>query len=388
MNKILLIIILIPLMLQAQTGDLEISKTINQNSALVEQFAQLAPMGINPFLTVFLTSVCSKVGFHNDYVATNPFFDSWIVLIIFGLLFSFTALVGTVFRTNKATAIIGLVDTYLSNKAALIVNAIVIFAPTFISNEPAHAEIVYQLGFLSISFKTFLILSISLYFLIIVMAFKFFIDILIFLSPVPFIDAVLEIIKIVIAAGFVIISIVSPVISVIIAVLMFFVSLFFYRRSVNLINKTKYLIVYPLLNLMRSKQKKLTNGENLSILVLTNKKYGNIKKGVIVSLQKNKNSFELIQKRFLLPNITEKIILNEYTFHQNHLDLILSNEDQSKSLVLNRTYHKYLDELSRDYNIEISNRKELKLNLNNGFIKSVKSFFNKSDIAELKTIAK
>lgn len=388
MKKILLTIILFPLLLQAQTGDLEIPETINQNSALVEQFAQLAPMGINPYLTVFLTSVCSKVGFHNDYVATNPFFGSWIVLILFGLLFSFTALVGTVFKTNKATATIGLVDTYLSNKAALIVNGIVILAPTFISNEPTHNEIVYQAGFLSISFKTFLILGVSLYFLIIVMAFKFFIDILIFLSPVPFIDAVLEIIKIVIAAVFIIISIISPVTSVIIAALMFFVSLFFYRRSVKLINKTKYLIVYPLLNLMRSKQKKLTDGENLSILVLTNKKYGKIKKGVIVRLQENKNSFELIQKRFLLPNITEKINLNEYTFHQNHLDIILSNEDESKSLVLNRTYHKYLDELSKDYNIEISERKELKLNLNNSFIKSVKSFFNKSDIAELKTIAK
>ena len=369
MKKILLTIILFPLLLQAQTGDLEIPETINQNSALVEQFAQLAPMGINPYLTVFLTSVCSKVGFHNDYVATNPFFGSWIVLILFGLLFSFTALVGTVFKTNKATATIGLVDTYLSNKAALIVNGIVILAPTFISNEPTHNEIVYQAGFLSISFKTFLILGVSLYFLIIVMAFKFFIDILIFLSPVPFIDAVLEIIKIVIAAVFIIISIISPVTSVIIAALMFFVSLFFYRRSVKLINKTKYLIVYPLLNLMRSKQKKLTDGENLSILVLTNKKYGKIKKGVIVRLQENKNSFELIQKRFLLPNITEKINLNEYTFHQNHLDIILSNEDEGKSLVLNRTYHKYLDELSKDYNIEISERKELKLNLNNSFIK-------------------
>ena len=199
---------------------------------------------------------------------------------------------------------------------------------------------------------------------------------------------VLEIIKIVIAAVFIIISIISPVTSVIIAALMFFVSLFFYRRSVKLINKTKYLIVYPLLNLMRSKQKKLTDGENLSILVLTNKKYGKIKKGVIVRLQENQNSFELRQKRFLLPNITEKINLNEYTFRQNHLDIILSNDDESKSLVLNRTYHKYLDELSKDYNIEISERKEFKLNLNKSFIKNVKSFFNKSDIAELKTVAK
>ena len=388
MKKILLITILFPLFLQAQTEGLEASETISQNSALVEQFAQLAPMGINPYLTVFLTSVCSKVGFHNDYVATNPFFGSWIVLILFGLLFSFTALVGTVFKTNKATATIGLVDTYLSNKAALIINAIVILAPTFISNEPTHNEIVYQAGFLSISFKTFLILGISLYFLIIVMAFKFFIDILIFLSPVPFIDTVLEIIKIVIAAVFIIISIISPVTSVIIATLMFFISLFFYRRSVNLINKTKYLIVYPLLNLIRSKEKKLTDGENLSILVLTNKKYGKIRKGVIVRLLENQNSFELVKKRFLLPNITEQITLNEYTFHQNYLDIILSNEDGRKSLVLNRTYHKYLDELSKDYNIEISERKELKLNLNNSFIKNIKSIFNKSDIAELKTIAK
>ena len=388
MKNILLILILFPLFLQAQKENLEVQETISQNSALVEQFAQLAPMGINPYLTVFLTSVCSKVGFHNDYVATNPFFGSWIVLILFGLLFSFTALVGTVFKTNKVTATIGLIDTYLSNKAALIVNGIIILAPTFISNEPSHNEIVYQAGFLSISFKTFLILGVSLYFLIIVTAFKFFIDILIFLSPVPFIDAVLEILKIVITTVFIIISIISPIISVIIAVLMFFVSLFFYRRSVKLINKIKYLIVYPLFNLMKSKQKKLTDGENLSILVLTNKKYGKLKKGVIVRLQENKNSFELKQKRFLLPNIIEQINLNEYTFHQNHLDIILTNEDESKSLVLNRTYHKYLDELSKNYNIEISKRKEFKLNLNKSFIKKVKSFFNKSAIEELKTVAK
>ena len=160
MKKILLILVVLPFFLQAQTENyvleyLEVQETINQNTALVEQFAQLAPKWvINPYLTVFLTSICSKVGFHNNYVSTNPFFSSWIVLIIFGLLFFFTALVGTVFKTNKATATIGLVDTYLSNKSALIINAIVILAPTFLSNEPLHNEIVYQAGFLSISFKT------------------------------------------------------------------------------------------------------------------------------------------------------------------------------------------------------------------------------------------
>ncbi|WP_324027802.1 hypothetical protein QSV08_07605 [Maribacter sp. BPC-D8] len=386
MKKILLIFIFIPVMLLAQTENLEVQETISQNSALVEQFAQLAPMGVNPYLTVFLTSVCSKVGFHNDFVATNPFFGSWIVLILFGLLFFFTSLVGTVFKTNKATATIGLVDTYLSNKAALIVNAIIILAPTFISDDPAHSEIVYQAGFLSVSLKTILILGISLYFLIIVMAFKFFIDILIFLSPIPFIDAVLEIVKIVIATGFIFISIISPVTSVIIALMMFLVSLFFYKRSIRLISKTKYLIVYPLLNLFRSKETKLTDGKNLSILVLTNTKIGKLKKGVIVRLQETDKGIHLIQKRFLFSNITQEIELSNFHFNQNHLDTIMSNEDEQISLVLNRSYHKYLDELSEKYNIEIRNRKELKINLKMGFIKKVKGFFNKSDIAELKSI--
>ena len=387
MKKFLLITILYPLLLQAQTGDLEVSETISQNSALVDQFAQLAPMGINPYLTVFLTSVCSKSGFHNDYVATNPFFDSWIVLSLFGLLFFFTALVGTVFKTNKATATIGLIDSYLSNKAALIINAIVILTPTIISNDPSHSEIVYQAGFLSISFKTSLILGVSLYFLIIVMAFKFFIDILIFLSPIPFIDAVLEVVKIIIAAAFIIISIISPVTSVIIALLMFFVSLFFYRRSVKLISKTKYLIVYPLLNLFRSKDTKLTDGKKLSILVLTNTKIGKLKKGVIVRLQETDDGIKLIKKRFLLVDISQEIDLSKFYFKQNHLNTIMIDESEDKSLVLNRTYHKYLNELSEKYNIEIRNKRELKLNVKMGFIKKIKRFFKKGDIAELKSVA-
>ena len=377
----------LPFLVQAQTEKLEVQQTISQNSALVEQFAQLAPMGINPYLTVFLTSICSKFGFHNDYVATNPFFDSWIVLVLFGLLFFFTALVGTVFKTNKATATIGLVDTYLSNKAALIVNAIIILAPTFLSNEPIQGEIVYQAGFLTISFKTLFTLAISIYFLIVVMAVKFFIDILIFLSPIPLIDAVLEIFKISIGAVFIIISIMSPTTSVVIALMMFLISLFFYKRSIKLINKTKYLIVYPLLNLFRSKEKKLTDGTNFSILVLTNIKFGKLKKGIIVRLQEKNSEFYLIQKRFLLSNIIQEIDLRNFHFNQNHLDIIMSNNDNSKSIVLNRTYHKYLIELSEKYNIEIRKRSELKLHVNMSLLKKIKTFFNKSDIAELKSIA-
>lgn len=308
------------------------------------------------------------------------------MLILFGILFFFTASVGTLFKTNKATATIGLVDTYLSNNSALIINAFIILAPSFITSEQVSNEIVYQAGFISISLKTILTLAVATYFLIIVMAVKFLIDILIFLSPIPFIDAVLEIIKIAAACVFVLISIISPITSVIIAGIMFITSIFFYKRSVRLITKIKYLIVHPILNIFRNKQVKLTDGKNLSILVLTGSKVGGLSEGKIVRLQQDNDEFKLIHKRFFRADLTVKIDFADFTFTQNHLDLKLVNHNDSISLVLNRTYHKYLEELSDSLGAEIKEKKEFNLNLHTSILNRIKNFFRKSDIAELKSI--
>ena len=59
---------------------------------------------------------------------------------------------------------------------------------------------------------------------------------------------------------------------------MFIMAIIFYKRSMRLINKTKYLIIYPILNLFRSKEQILTNGKTFSILVYVSKKSTKIKK--------------------------------------------------------------------------------------------------------------
>ena len=249
-EKIFLLILLLPFLLFAQTENTEIQQVLTQNVSLIDQFSQLAPMAINPYITVFLTSLCAKLGFHNDFVATNPFFNNWFILILFGTLFLFTALVGTVFKTNKATAPIGLADNYLSNHAALIINGVVMLASSFFADTPN--EVVYQAGFISISLKTLLVLATSMYFLVIVMSVRFFIDTLIFLSPIPFIDSILEIIKIIVSIIFVVISIVSPITSVIVSIIMFITALIFYRKSIRFVSRIKYLFIYPILNVFRN----------------------------------------------------------------------------------------------------------------------------------------
>jgi hypothetical protein len=378
----------VPIFLLAQCGGSDAPSALDQNRSLVEQFAQLAPMGINPYVTVFLTSICSKLGFANDFVGTNPFFNNWFVVILFGILFSFTALVGTIFKTNKATAPIGLVDDYLSNHAAVIINAFVMLAPTIFSESPMLNEVIFQAGFLSVTFQTVMILGVSTYFLIIVMTVRFFTDILIFLSPVPLIDSILEIIKIVLTAGFVFISIISPLTSVVISGLMFVTALLFYRRSKRLVNKTKYLVVHPIFNFFRTTETTLANGHSLSIPVYVNNTSQKIKAGTVAKLKKRSDKFFLINKRLLRLNIEEEIALENYYLTQTHLSTRISTESENQSFLLNRSYHKHIDELAEILDVEIRQRSELERGLNKGIFHRIKSMFNKIDMAELKAAKK
>lgn len=366
--------------------DNDVKKTLYQNSSIIDQLAQLAPMSINPYATIFITSLFSKFGFQNDYIAVNPFFNSWLVVILFGFLFIFTSLVGTFFKTNKVTAPIALADNYLSNKAALIVNGFIVLAPSFLNNSPIDNEIVYQAGFLSINFKTFFVLLISMYFLIVVMTVRFFIDILIFISPIPLIDSFLEIFKIILTICFVFISIVSPLISVIISILMFIMAIIFYKRSMRLINKTKYLIIYPILNLFRSKEQILTNGKTFSILVYVSKKSTKIKKGKIVRLEKINEKFFLIRNRFILSDIKEEISFVNYSINQKTLNINILNKLENKALMLNRSYHNHIEDIANTLNIEILNRADSENKNHKGFINKLKNMFNVRDISDFKSV--
>jgi hypothetical protein len=386
MKKILVLLLVLPMLAIAEVNGGDAKEVLHQNSGLVEQFAQLAPMGINPYATVFMTAICTKVGFHNAFVATNPFFDNWFVLVFFGVLFLFTAVVGTIFKTNKATASLALADNYLSNHAALIINFFIILAPTLLSNDVQNEQIVYQAGFLSISFKTLLVLLVSMYFLVVVMSVRFFLDILIFLSPVPFIDSIIEILKIIVTLLFVFISIVSPLTSVIISVLMFMVAIVFYRRSVRLVNSTKYFIIYPILSVFKRKTSIESKAGEFSVLVYTARQIGKIKKGKIVRLVKEQEHFFLVKQRFGFKNNKEKVSFEGGTVRQNRLKTQIIDAKNEKLLVLNRNYHSVLDDIIEVLKLKMIKEEKFEIQFHKTALSRLKAMFGKSDLNEFKTI--
>jgi len=373
---------MMPLLLIAQEfGSNSATSTIHQNTGFAALLGQLLPMGINPYATVFLTSVFSKFGLENQYVATNPFFDSWIVLIVFGVLFLFTSLVGTVFKTNKATAAIGLADNYLSGHAAIIINIIVILAPTFFGS-PAEPEIIQQASLLSVGLKTLMILIVSIYFLIVVSSVRFFIDILIFLSPIPLIDSILEIAKIVFTLFFVLLAAIFPTASAVVAVIIFLFSLIMYKRSVRLVNKTKYLFVYPVLDFFKSEPE--FTEENFSVPVYLKMKTKKMKKGTIAKLIKEDGKLFLVNERFFGPNTKETIDLSDCFIQQSHLRSKITNEDGNKLLILNTSYYKHIAVIASILNIPVEGNAVLSLDSGEKSLKNLKQMFDGDDHQELK----
>ena len=381
----LILLVLLPILIVAQNNETAIS-AVHANDGLVAQLAQLLPMGINPYATVFLTSVLSKLGIHNEFVATNPFFDSWGILFLFGLLFLFTALVGTVFKTNKATAVVGLADNYLSNHAAILINVIVILTPSFV-NSADQNELYQQASILSLSLKTVIALIVSVYFLVIVTTVRFFIDILIFLTPIPFVDAILEVVKIVLTVFFIGISVFYPKVSVVLSVVLFLIALTMYKKSLRLVSKTTYLFIYPILNMFRNNEKLLRNNNTFSIKVYTKDKTLKFKKGTIVRLEKQDETFYLVKHKFLISKKEEKVDLRKGSISPGYLSSKIITKEGHAFLLLNRSYRNHLNEIMEELGMEVIAKEDLlSLNIEKGFLSKVKNMFDKKDIEELKML--
>ena len=360
-------------------------EVLNHNTSLFEQIAQIAPISINPYTSVFVTSACSKAGFHNDYVSTHPFYNNWFVLILFGVLFLFTLIVRPVMATNQLTGTLVKVDNWLENKAGIVINALVILLPVFITETPHDGEIVYEAGFLSITFKALLILVLSTYVLFVIMTVRLFIDFLIFLSPIPFMDSALQIIKVVFSGLLVVISIISPITSVVITVVLFLISLVVFRRVKRLINRVTYFIIYPILNSFRKKESLLFSNTDFSILVYAKKKTSEFKKGSLLKLTKRNDQLFLVSNRLFFGKKEEIIQFSaNATLSQSHFKTSIS--DKTLSLDLSRSYHKYIDDISTQLNIKISNKLAVQSNAKPGLINRVKQMFTKEDLTQLKEV--
>lgn len=368
MKKITLLIFLAPLLIFAQDSLQFIEADISRNQMLLDQFSVLTPIAINPYLAIFITAIFSKFHIHNEFVASNPFFDSWVITAITGILFVATAIPKLI--GDKLTGPIRTTINFLDNKAAYIITIILFATPKLMNTSPALEDL--ESSYNTMGMGTILIIFSSLYFLMVVMTVRLFLEILIFLSPIPIIDTFFEISKVFFTVSFIGLSIYSPKIAFIFSALIFLIALIFFRKAKRLITKIEYLVVDPILAKIFKSKAEIFQQNCLSFRVLLGQKTNKHRKNSVVFLKEENGKFYYERKRFLFQLIKEEVNLDNCKLEKNSYQFTIENE--SNKFIVSLTYSSKISELCKYLNIPIETPNESKAN---NFFNKLRSIFDK-----------
>ncbi len=219
-----------------------IDDALMRNVSFFESLSIVGPVAISPFWALFLTSLASNLGIGNDFIVQHPLLGNWITLIVTGVL----ATVTTIPNLSKLSKPLGLAVQYIEDNAGIVVAALIAITP-YIAHylmsdvDPAHVT----LGLPVIPFAVIAILFLIVPYMLVVMAVRYLIDIVAFLSPVPFVDASAEILKKVFAGGFTVLYIFFPPLAFALCILTFIGAFFFYNRARRSTRSFKYLYAKP-----------------------------------------------------------------------------------------------------------------------------------------------
>jgi len=121
--------------------------------------------------------------------------------------------------------------------------------------------------------------------------------------------------------------------------------------------------------------------------VYLNEGIKSIKKGTIARLEEREDGFYLVKRRFFISKKEEKIDFTDAIFTQGSLKSKIVDENINLTLFLNRSYHRYMQEIANKMGAKKQLDNEiLALGSGNGFISNVKNMFNEKDVEELKFI--
>lgn len=295
---------------------------ITQNADLIEVFGPVLPIALSPFFGVTLTSLASVLAaegvFENEFLATHPVLSNWYVFSIFLILTILTALP----RYTKITGQLGLFIAKIEDYAGLIILLIIQITPSIFNPIQAEQTTVYQAGMIDFSYAS-LIATLSVINMYVIKVVRYFFDLLIYVSPIPAIDAAFDTIKKSFIIFLILVYAINPVVAFVINVIFFITSAIMFRwvnrRAVYFENiyvnplKAKILKRYPSLvdeNLPRKIAQK-HDFLQFAIKAFPLQRMGTFKRKMKCWLISDNNSLFLYKNRFLLkPRVLD---LNKYT---------------------------------------------------------------------------
>jgi len=361
-NKILLILVLFPILVFAQNfGEADGVNELSQNANFIQQLGLLGPMALNPYLTLLITSIAAKMGFGNSFIATNPIFDSYLIMFIAAVCLVLTILPKLF---SKLAAPISMAASYVETKAAILISIIVMVAPHILKLESDLVSTnIVQMSILPVSLKLFFTIGIGVYYLMVVMTVRLFFEFMIYLIPIPFIDLLFETAKNGVSFGMIILAIFFPVLALFINVLFFVVCLFLYRRASRFTDKQFFLLAKPLwfsifkvgggLNEILIPDLQIGKSFDLANPVIVENRIGPFSAGSKVILLVDKDVVILAKKRWFRSPKQYGLEFAIKVIELRNLKISFFNSEDKEIFFTNKIYKRDIESISKILNAEV-----------------------------------
>ncbi len=230
-----------------QLKDMAGSNAATINILKIEEiFGSLAPVAISPFFGITLTSGASiladkQIIKNNDFLKTNKLLANYYVFSIFLMLTILTSIPNLSKISKSANTVV----TYMEDKASAVIYLVmllVILVPGATIEQ--QAPLVLKAGFVDFSHTTLILIAALINYAVIQYV-RYFLELLILISPIPLVDAFFELLKK--SSAFILFGIYlySPLTAFILNMIILLISLLVFNKVNKLRRYLMYVYVEP-----------------------------------------------------------------------------------------------------------------------------------------------
>lgn len=339
-----------PLPTQDQLKAQELGAAIGRNISATEWLGPIAPISLSPFFGITCLSGMATYG--SGWVGEgNAFLDTSSPLNNEGLFWTFFVLtiltsIPKLSKVSKPVAqIADLLETYSS-----IVTLVVL---KFMMSEaaPETVEQVQQAGILSFSMDVLLTIAMIIN-VIVVNTVKFFFEMLIWITPIPFLDACFEVANKTICTVLLAIYAFSPLLATVINIALFVVCFFVFRWARRQSIYYRSMVLDIVLGMIWKDRGVPSKSE---LVVFPTQSVGDIKQKSLCKLVANGDQWRLEKKNLLTRPAIVEIDSNSKTSIERGLIMNTLSVDENE-FHFSRRYNDNLETLAKMLGAEIVDR--------------------------------
>jgi len=257
----------------------------------------MAPIALSPFFGIACLAALSQYGAEwipgNTFLSGNAILNDPVVLWMFVGLTLLTSLPRLTKVSKPMAQAIDQLETY----AAIITILIIRWYAGSIETPPevAMAEVqVVQMGFFSFTADSLLSIA-AIINILVINSVKFFCEVMVWLTPFPFVDALLEAANKSVCAGLIAIYAYNPMIATVLNLILFAVCLVAFRWTQRRVTWLRSVLVDPIWARIRPSYGQPTDG---SLVVFAQKAFGPFPAKARIELTPNDAGWSLKQRQW------------------------------------------------------------------------------------------